>query len=219
MGITNSLIRSMLKQCRKPAGFMGTLMAWGMNSGHSEVTDWGLRHIQVAQSDTVLDVGCGGGATVKKLASLASRGKVYGIDYSDRSVAIARRTNARLIRNERVDIRQGSVSSLPFSENTFDLVTAVETHYFCPDLVSDMQEVRRVLKPGGTLMIIGEVYKGGKESDTHRRWIEQGDMAYLSLDELGHVFAGAGFHDVQVFEECDRGWMCGMGQKLLSSFH
>jgi len=44
----------------------------------------------------------------------------------------------------------------------FDLVTAIETQYYWPDLVNDMREILRVLAPGGTLVIIAESYKNGK---------------------------------------------------------
>lgn len=47
-------------------------------------------------------------------------------------------------------IQRASVSKLPFSDNTFDLVTAVETQYYWPDLIKDMKEILRVLKPDVT---------------------------------------------------------------------
>jgi ubiquinone/menaquinone biosynthesis C-methylase UbiE len=203
----------MVKQCRKPSGWFGRLTAWGMNVGHSEMTDWGLRHVCIEKHHTILDVGCGGGRTVRKLASIAVDGKVYGIDYSEESVAVSRRTNRKLIRAGRVEIRHGSVSCLPFSDDVFDLATAVETHYFWPDLVSDMREVLRVLKPGGKLVVIGEAYKGGKHEARNQRWVELGDMAYHTIDELGKLFSTAGYADVQVFEDYDRGWLCVIGEK------
>jgi ubiquinone/menaquinone biosynthesis C-methylase UbiE len=104
-----------------------------MNSSHSKLTDWGLRQISIANHHTILDVGCGGGRTVGKLAALATQGKVYGIDYSDKSVAATKRTNARSIALGRVEILHGSVSQLPFSDSMFDLVTAVETHFWWPN--------------------------------------------------------------------------------------
>jgi len=60
-----------------------------------------------------------------------------------------------------VDIRQGSVSAMPFTDEIFDAVTAVETHYYWPNLVSDLKEVRRVLRPGDRLAIIAEAYRRG----------------------------------------------------------
>lgn len=76
-----------VNQCSKPTGWLGRFTLWRMNSSHSKLTDWGLQHIAIENHGTILDVGCGGGRTVSKLAAIATRGKVYGIDYSDASVA------------------------------------------------------------------------------------------------------------------------------------
>ena len=64
---------------------------------HSKLTDWGLKHVSIESGYTILDVGCGGGRTVNKLAAIATQGKVYGVDYSDASVAATKKTNARWI--------------------------------------------------------------------------------------------------------------------------
>jgi hypothetical protein len=62
----------------------------------------------------------------------------------------------------RVQILQGSVATLPFPDCTFDLVTAVETPYYWPDLPANVREILRVLKPGGTFALIAETYRGGR---------------------------------------------------------
>jgi SAM-dependent methyltransferase len=98
----------------------------------------------------------------------------------------------------------------------FDLATAVETHYFWPDLNADMQEILRVLKPGGALLIIAEAYKGGKYDRLLRRLEElQGVMKYahLTVDEHRELFSRAGYSDIQVFEQYDKGWLCALGRK------
>ena len=89
---------------------------------------------------TILDVGCGGGRTLSKLATAATQGKVYGIDYSKERVAVTKRMNARWLEMGRVEVRQASVSHLPFQDGMFDLVTAVETHFWWPDLAADMHK-------------------------------------------------------------------------------
>src|SRR5258705_3519930 len=153
---------TVVNQCRRPTGWLGRIVLWRMNSSHSKLTDWGLGHVSVRKGDTILDVGCGGGRTVSKLAAIAAEGKVYGVDYSEESVAASTRTNARGIDAGRVEIRRESVSQLPFSDGMFDLVTGVETHFWWPVLPGDVREVFRVLKPGGTLILIAEVYGGSK---------------------------------------------------------
>src|SRR5262249_43239941 len=125
-------------QCRKPEGWGGWFVLWEMNRHHSKLTDWGLSHVTIGTRDVILDVGCGGGRTVKKLAAIATDGKAYGIDFSETSVAAAKKANKRWIQTGGVKIQHGSVSQLPFVDDAFDLVTAVETHFFWPDLDGDM---------------------------------------------------------------------------------
>ena len=82
-------------QCKKPTGFFGRLTLRRMNKSHSKLTDWGLTHTSVESRFTVLDVGCGGGRTISKLAAMAAQGKVHGIDYSEASVAAPGATTRR----------------------------------------------------------------------------------------------------------------------------
>lgn len=200
-------------QCRKPAGWPGRFFLWMMNARHSAVTDWGLTQVSVAPNFTILDVGCGGGRTIRKLAAAASSGKVYGIDYSAASVAAARRTNARLIEQHRVEIQQGSVSQLPFPESMFDLVSAVETHYYWPNLVADLREIRRVLKPDGQFVLIAETYKGSRFDALHQRAMALLGATYLTVDEHRQQLIAAGFTDVTVLEERAKSWICAIGRR------
>jgi SAM-dependent methyltransferase len=208
-----SIMSKVLRQCRKPTGWLGRMMVRGMNMGHAKLTDWGLGHISIRQNDTILDVGCGGGGTIRKLARIAAQGQVHGIDYSEESVRISTKTNRKSIEAGRVEIRHGSVSSIPYPDDRFDLVTAIESHYFWPDLVNDMKEVLRVLKPGGVLLMMGGAYQGGKYDKRNQQLVELGNMAYYSVDEFDRLFRTAGFAEVQVFEDFDRGWICGRGRK------
>jgi len=202
-----------LGQCRKPSGWLGRLVLWFMNSGHSKLTDWGLAHVTVGSRDVVLDVGCGGGRTVAKLAVLAAQGRVCGLDHSAAAVAAARRVNGRGMAEGRVEIREASVSDLPYADATFDLVTAVETHFWWPDVDRGMQEVRRVLKPGGRALMVAEFYNGGRHARHAERLSALTGMAALTLDEHREMMTRAGFVDVEVAEEARRGWLCAVGRR------
>src|SRR5579872_6843991 len=120
----------MFRQVRKPSGFLGKRFVQAMNLSHATMTDWGLEQLTVPNDAVVLDVGCGGGRTVRMLAAMAAGGTVVGLDYSAASVAVSRDSNSREIEAGRVRIEQGSVAALPFPDCTFDIVTAVETHYY-----------------------------------------------------------------------------------------
>jgi SAM-dependent methyltransferase len=202
-----------LNQVRKPTKWVGRFFAWIMNFSHSGLTDWGLQHVHVERDFIILDVGCGGGRTVQKLAALAPQGMVRGVDYAQGSVAASRAKNAQLIKTGRVEIKQASVSQLPYPENNFDLVTAVETQYYWPDLVKDMQEILRVLKPGGNLIVIAESYKKGAYTWLQRPVMKLLNSTNLGVEEHRELFMKAGYTDVEIFEETTKGWICGIGKK------
>jgi ubiquinone/menaquinone biosynthesis C-methylase UbiE len=205
----------LVSQCQKPRGWLGRILLWNMNSRHSQLTDWGLGQVRIESHSKILDVGCGGGRTLSKLAEVVTQGKVYGIDYSEESVAASKKTNARWIEMGRVEVRHGSVSQLPFQDGMFDLVTAVETHFWWPDLPTDVREIYRVLKPRGWFAAIAEVYKGA--NTTVAKLAEQKasriGMRLLDPGEHRALFANAGYLEVQIIEENSRGWICAMGRK------
>ena len=133
----------------------------GWNRSHAKLTDWGLQQVILPKNAVMLDVGCGGGRTVSRLSALAPAGRVVGLDVSAASAVVAQDTNVGGIESGRVQILQGSVAALPFPSGVFDIVTAVETHYYWPNLATNVKEILRVLKPGGTFALIAEAYRGG----------------------------------------------------------
>lgn len=202
------------RQCRKPSRGLGRALARSMNASHAALTKWGLSHIANGRWTNVLDVGCGGGQTIETLASRAPEGRVFGVDYSPASVAVARERNRSSIERGRVQIHEASVSSLPFPDESFDVATAVETHYYWPDLPADVREVMRVLKSGGTFAIIAETYRG-RRNDWLYRPVMRGLLRahYLTAEEHRRLLSDAGYRDVAVFEEKARGWICAVGYK------
>jgi ubiquinone/menaquinone biosynthesis C-methylase UbiE len=165
-----------MTQVKKPSKWVGRFFVWLMNLSHSNLTDWGLTHMPIEKDFTILDVGCGGGRTIQKLAA-ATQGTVYGVDYANGSVAASRAKNAQLVEEGRVEIKHASVSQLPFPDKKFDLVTAVETQYYWPDLPNDMREILRVLKPGGNV-------------DHHRRKLQARKTRCLETagDEAAEIY-------------------------------
>jgi SAM-dependent methyltransferase len=196
---TLALMVYVLLQARKPTKWVGRLFLRAMNQGHSGLTDWGLPHVVIRNNFSILNVGCGGGKTVGKLAAIATHGRVCGIDYAEGSVAASWAHNSEVIKAGRVAIQKGSVSKLPFADNSFDLVTAVETQYYWPDLIRDMREILRVLKPGGKLIVIAETYKGGKYDKLKWpvMWLLR--SSHLSVNGHRELFSLAGYSDVEIF--------------------
>ena len=207
--------RRRVNQCQKPTGWVGRFVLRRMNASHSKLTDWGLRHVSFESHFTILDVGCGGGRSIRKMAAIANAGKVYGVDFSEDSVATSRKTNAVSIESGRVEIRHASVSALPFPDNMFDTVTAVETHFWWPDLPGGVREIRRVLKPGGQLALIAEIYRDANTLTSRLAEQQAGrtGLTLLSVGEHRALLAAEGFVDVEIDTAIDHGWICATGRK------
>jgi ubiquinone/menaquinone biosynthesis C-methylase UbiE len=207
------LVAWLFQQVRKPSGWLGRRVVRAMNLSHATMTDWGLQQLTVPKNATILDVGCGGGWTVRKLLALAPEGKVVGLDYSSASVAVSRDTNAREIEAGRVRIEQGSVAALPFPDRSYDIVTAVETHYYWPDLPANVREVLRVLKPGGTFILIAETYRGGPFRLLYGLVMPLLRAAFLSDAEHRDLLTQAGFTEVETKHVSRKNWIVATGRR------
>jgi len=205
----------MSRQVRKPGGFLGRRLLGAMNLTHAALTDWGLEQLAVQSSAAILDIGCGGGRTVHRLAALAPGGKVIGLDYSTTSVAASRDFNAKEIEAGRVRIELGSVAALPFEDSTFDIVTAVETHYYWPDLPADVRHILRVLKPGGTCALIAETYRGGPLRLLYGTVMPLLGAAFLSDAEHCDLLIQAGFCEIKTHHVSGKNWICATGRRPL----
>ena len=211
------LLNKIILQTKKPAGLPGLLLTRLMNLGHSKLTNWGLSFLNIKKDDIILDIGCGGGKTVSKLAKAAEKGKVFGIDYSDISVKLSSELNKYYINLGKVDIQKATVSSLPFPDNFFDIITAIETYFFWPDLVNDMKETLRVVKPGGKLLVVSEIYKNAENEKSIKRWSKISNtknfMRFQTKKEFRQSFINAGYKDVKINIHFRHGWICGIGTK------
>lgn len=206
-----------LRQVRKPSGWLGRQVVRGMNLSHAVLTDWALGRIEVPQAGTLLDIGCGGGRTVQRLAKLSPGSRVIGLDYSQASVAASRATNANEIEAGRVQIELSSVASLPHSDRSIDLVTAVETHYYWPDLLANTREVLRVLKPGGTFALVAETCRDGLSGTLYALPMRLIGAAHLSEAEHRELLVQAGFTGVRTDRFPGHGWICAVGHRPADS--
>lgn len=189
----------------KPEGIGGKIMVNMMNAGHSSMAEWGFTHMEIQSDNVCLDIGCGGGANVKKLLVKTPYGNVIGIDYSEVSVIKSSKINKAEIENKHCEILQGNVMKLPFRKETFDIITAFETIYFWPDINEAFKQVYRVLKVSGTFMICNE---SNGENSKEEKWtkIIQGMKIYNS-EQIKKSLEDAGFTDIKIHKN-KKGWLC-----------
>ena len=198
---------------RKPEGAEGKEMLERMNRSHYEMTGWALGHWEIEEDDHILDIGCGGGATLHRMTEKISSGHVTGVDYSDVSVEISRKNNEEMIRSGRLDVLEGSVEKLPFADDSFDKIITVESFYFWPDPQENLKEVFRVLKAGGTFLLVADIYQNGCLTEEEEENIKNYHLFNPTREEFRKLFENAGFTDIQIHTKEGRNWICVEGGK------
>lgn len=205
------LYRKIVGNAKKPAGFLGHMMLAGMNLGHTGLAVWGCRFLGEEIPDQVLDIGCGGGANVKRFLNCYGNARVTGMDYSDVSVKSARKRNRAAIQAGRCEIVQADVSNLNLPENQYDLVTAFETVYFWPEIHQSFENVLRVLKPGGRFLIVNESTGTDQAAVKFAEMID--GMNLYTSERLRELLEAAGFTDVKMHQAADKPWIAVIGWK------
>ena len=200
--------KELIINARKPIGLLGRKILDRMNRSHEMMARWGVSHFDISPDSIILDIGCGGGKNIERFAKLINGGKVIGIDYSEISVEKSIEINRKYIDEGKVEVVQGSVSEMPFENETFDIVTGFETIYFWPDFINDLKEVNRVLKKGGLVFFCNEaVYREG-EMEKYDDLVELLDMKIYSEDVLKESLEKTGFKDFKAYIDEENDWIC-----------
>ena len=199
------LYKNFVSQTRKPEGTLGKMMVNGMNGGHAKMADWGIAHLIIDSPSEVLEIGCGGGRNAGEILKKYPSGYVTAIDYSEVSVAKARDYNKEVIEAKKMEVNQGDVSALNLPEEKFDLATAFETIYFWPGLERCFSEVARVLKTGGSFMIVNESDGTDSTSLKFEKIID--GMKCYTIDDIKSALKTAGFSDIKSFHHETKPWI------------
>jgi SAM-dependent methyltransferase len=135
----------------------GSAEVWGPRWG-ARADDWAanedlqvptyaeaIRRVGLEAGQRVLDVGCGSGVFLRLVADRGAR--VVGLDASQALIELAR------TRVPETDLRVGEMESLPYEDDSFDLVAGFNSFFFAADLVAALREAGRVAKPGAPVVI------------------------------------------------------------------
>lgn len=198
---------------RKPEGAAGEEMLSRMNESHYEVTGWALDLWEIQEKDSILDIGCGGGMTLKRMSDRAKQGHLTGVDYSSVSVQESKKLNETDIRSGKMEIIEASVEAMPFAEHSFDKIITVESFYFWPDPAENLKEVYRVLKKEGIFHLVADIY--GKEGLNEKQLsnIREYQLFNPTKKEFIQLFKNAGFKEVVAHTKEGTDWICVEGRK------
>jgi ubiquinone/menaquinone biosynthesis C-methylase UbiE len=150
MSADNSILMRMFGH---PQGLLGRLGGLVMARTNRACAAWVLRLLDIQTNDKVLEVGFGPGVCIQLLTGLAKGGYIFGVDISEEMLVQAARRNRKAIASGHVELRRGSAASLPFANNSFDKALAINSMQVWPDALAGLQEMRRVLKPGGKIAL------------------------------------------------------------------
>lgn len=172
-----------------------------LKSRLSRLSRWGLEAAQVGPSTRALDIGCGDGAAARHLLSL-TQGRVAAVDRSGKAVETTRASCRAAVNQGRLKVAQGTETLLPFSSASFDLVTVLGCLHTWRNLATGLRETRRVLAPGGSLVIALDL------ATAHRQGaVEKPLPAYQDAEQLIMACQRVGFRRVVTESHPSRSWL------------
>lgn len=141
------------RQLAHPQGVAGTLVGRLMAYMNRRPNRLAIHVLQLARRHDVLEIGFGPGEGLARLARRVTLGRIWGIDGSPAMVHLAERRNAEAIASGRMELEVGDFHHLPWADASFDRVLAVNVAYFFDRERLAVSEIRRVLRPGGRVVL------------------------------------------------------------------
>lgn len=188
------LTRFLIKQSQKPSGLVGRVITKIWSFYFKKLSLWAIKQTTISSNYRILEIGYGGGSTIKNLLALNKHLEVHGIDISKESYRTAQRVHSDSIRKGSVQLKIGNVENIPYQNNYFDRVFAIQTHIFWKDIKKSFQEVYRVMSSNSTLIIASEKEK-----------INYHMTDYRTSHEFIQLLTSIGFSKIE--EKQNRNWI------------
>lgn len=195
MGLGKVIARNL----KQPTGLFGKLVGMFMDNRNDFMNRFTIQLLDPQKDDHILEIGFGNGKYIKEIANIADHGFVAGIDFSEIMVKEAQRRNKTLINRGIVDIKLGAVNKIEYDTHTFDKVFTVNTIYFWPNPETDLQEIYRVLKPNGILMISFR-----SEEAMEKLKFTNYDFKLYKPEEVVQLLSDAGFYKINLESSQDK---------------
>ena len=188
------LTEFLIKQSQKPSGLIGRVITKIWSFYFKKLSLWAIKQTTISDNYRILEIGYGGGSTIKNLLALNKNLEIHGIDISKESYRTAQRVHSDSIRKGSVQLKIGNVENMPYQNNYFDRIFAIQTHIFWKDIKKSFQEVYRVLSSNSTLIIASEKEK-----------IPYHMTDYRTSHEFSQLLTSIGFSKIE--EKQNRNWI------------
>lgn len=188
------LTEFLIKQSQKPSGLIGRVITKIWSFYFKKLSLWAIKQTTISDNYRILEIGYGGGSTIKNLLALNKNLEIHGIDIYKESYRTAQRVHSDSIRKGSVQLKIGNVENMPYQNNYFDRIFAIQTHIFWKDIKKSFQEVYRVLSSNSTLIIASEKEK-----------IHYHMTDYRTSHEFSQLLTSIGFSKIE--EKQNRNWI------------
>ncbi|MES2765605.1 MAG: class I SAM-dependent methyltransferase [Bacteroidota bacterium] len=141
------------RQLRKPEGDFGKVIGNNMNTGNADMHALAFEILTFKNGDSVLEIGFGNGKYFPELLKINPEISLTGLDYSQTMCDEAAANNAELIENKKLKLVCGDAAEMPFKNRSFDVILTLNTLYFWRAADAQLEEIKRVLKPAGKMLI------------------------------------------------------------------
>jgi ubiquinone/menaquinone biosynthesis C-methylase UbiE len=183
--MTNTNEMFAMHQAQKPRGALGAMMSWLLESGNANQNRATVEALDPPPGAAVLEVGFGPGHALEMLARNRPLGLVAGVDHSELMVARAKRRLNGGRGDAALDLRVGDVGDLPFPDERFDVVFAVNSFHQWPEKDRALAEMVGVLKPGGDLLLSIRDFRTEGRFEEAGQGAETAKAAAEMLKDLG----------------------------------
>ena len=181
---------SLTSQFACPTGLLGGVGRL-MAVKNAKMNEFAVEMLDIQPDDQALEIGFGHGRTIRMIAERAKAGFVAGVDLSDVMVRQATRYNLDLIVAGRAELCQGSVADLPYECGRFTKVLAVNNYQFWPDAELNLEEMRRVMREGGLVVICLRMHS------TKRLALAPG-FTEDEVTDVARLVRWVGFRDIRI---------------------
>jgi SAM-dependent methyltransferase len=178
-------------QTEQPHGWLGRVTGLVMNVLNRKLNRIAVQQLKLGPADHLLEVGCGAGEALRLVLEQSACKLAAGIDCSAEMVEETIKRNSAAIAARRLDVRHGQVESLPWSDQFFTHVVAISNFHIWDSRRTGLQEILRVLRPGGVLMLCL------RRERAKPRWYDQPGITDAELAEDLALIRAVGFAEVE----------------------
>jgi len=185
---------TLAKQARKPSGWLGRNILKPMFvTGNAALNQFIFDLLAVQPRDKLLEIGFGPGVLIKQLCEQEPASKIIGLDFSPTMLKQAYSLNKKFIKRFQLTLIEGSSDDMPFDFEGFDSVFCANTLYFWQPPEPHLNEVFRVLKPGGKF-VMG--FRTGEQIDA--MGLHPSIFARYTPEAVKALLLSIGFTDVSI---------------------